>query len=54
MAPSEAWPDAWARARAGMTGSDGLMGAATGIAVCIAMGLAGWGLIAAAVWLVVH
>jgi hypothetical protein len=37
-----------------MTGSDGLLGAATGIALGIALGLAAWGMIAAAVWLVVH
>jgi hypothetical protein len=54
MAPSEAWPDDWAAARAGMTGSDGLMGAATGIALGIALGLFAWAMIAAAVWLVVH
>ena len=54
MAPSDVWSDDWASAQAGMTRSDGLMGAASGIALGIALGLVAWGMIAAAVWLVVH
>ena len=43
MAPSDVWPDDWASAQAGMTRSDGLMGAASGIALGIALGLVAWG-----------
>jgi hypothetical protein len=50
----EAWPDDWRHTQARVAGSDGLMAAATGIALGIALGLAAWTAIAAAVWLAVH
>jgi hypothetical protein len=51
---NEAWSDGWRPAPLGMAGSDGLLGAATGIALGIGLGLTAWAIIAAAVWLMVH
>ena len=50
----ETWSDHWRHAASGMSGSDGRLGAATGIALGIGLGLVAWAAIAAAVWLMVH
>ena len=49
----ETWSDDWQHVPAGWAGSDGLLGAATGIAFGIALGLAGWAVIVGLVWLLV-